>query len=125
MKKGILLICLLVWFSGCKEETKNYEGKLDSFAKHSIFTNNMGYCEEIISEDLKKLGEAIKKNPQKGELYLARGFVYAAIYQFSNAIEDFSKAENLPVSDAKAYQGPSQKICKYWISLANWTKGGN
>ena len=65
---------------------------------NSMFLNNLGtalFYQGKFLESLDQYNEAIRIAPHDFDAFLNRGFVYAKLRQYQNAIEDFSKAINL------------------------------
>lgn len=83
----IFVFFLGIVISGC--------GQLSGTAKSVFFTDGRGYDRRIVNEDLQKISAAIKANPNKAQLFVARGFIYATLHKYSRAISDFEKAEKI------------------------------
>lgn len=113
------IIAVSVGFIGCREQEK-----LDSISKSVIFTDRRGYDQKIIDEDIRTLTQSINSDPNNATLYLARGFVYAAIHEYVKAVPDFQKAESLNNSiDIPAVNTPHFGAPSYLLGLAYWQKG--
>lgn len=91
IKRKIVVILFLITTTiliGC-------EGGLSNIEKSVFFTDRRGFDREIVNEDLHKLSDAIKSNPNNAELFVARGFIYAALHKYTDAISDFELAAKI------------------------------
>jgi tetratricopeptide (TPR) repeat protein len=89
-----------------------------------FFTDRRLFDQDLINEDIERLTAAIAQNPRDARLFVARGFIYAALTKFANAIPDFQQAARLDpeVSIASPY-GPEKSAVVYLTALAYWQNG--
>ena len=97
---------------------------LSDTGKSVFFTDHRGLDREIVDQDIQRLTEAISGSPEDARLFVARGFIYAALTEFSKAIEDFEKAGRFnPNTDTANPYGPEKNGVDYLLGLAYWQNG--
>jgi len=97
---------------------------LSDTGKSVFFTDHRGLDRKLVDEDIQRLTEAISGSPEDARLFVARGFSYAALTEFTKAIADFETATRLnPNIDTANPYGPEKNGVDYLIALADWQNG--
>ena len=97
---------------------------LSNTGRSVFFTDRRGLDRELVDEDIQRLTDAISDSPEDSRLLVARGFIHAALTDFTKAIEDFEEATRLnPNTDAANPNGPDKNSVEYLLALAHWQNG--
>jgi len=97
---------------------------LSDTGKSVFFTDHRGLDRELVDEDIQRLTEGISGDPKNARLFVSRGFIYAALTEFTKAIADFEEAARLnPNTDTANPYGPDNNGVQFLIALAKWQNG--
>jgi len=128
MKRAIeiLTIFLLVaTVMSCSDRSSHGKRRhLSDTGKSVFFTDRRPFDRKLIDEDISRLSKAISENPKDARLWVARGFIHAALTDFKRAISDFEEAARLdPNTDTADPYGPKKSAVLYLLALAYWQNG--
>lgn len=97
---------------------------LSNTARANFFTDRRPFDIQLIEEDISGLTDAISSHPRDSRLLVARGFIYAALNEFDDAIADLERAADIePNTDTADRYGPDKNSVHYLLALAYWQGG--
>ena len=128
MKRAIevLTIFLLVaTVMSCSDRSSQGKRRhLSDTGKSLFFTDRRPFDRELIDEDISRLSDAISASPKDARLWVARGFIHAALTDFKRAIFDLEEAARLdPNTDTADRYGQKENAVVYLLALAYWQNG--
>lgn len=121
---ALTLLCVIA-IVGCDRAVGDRNRRiLTDSGKSVFFTDHRPFDRKLIDEDVRRLSDAISASPQDARLFVARGFLYAALTEFDNAIRDFEQAAQIaPNTDTGDPLGPKKNGAQYLLALAHWQNG--